>query len=193
MQLRHLFLTAGSLALAAVAWFLLQGTGPAGPQAEIIQSLEPESNSASAAEDDLVDIEGREVEAAPTREIASVATLAAESVEADHPWAGMLAGLTGRLVEADGTAVVGMRIELIEADSSLLFGAEHGALGATELEIGECFTDTEGRFLFEGARDGSFHAFNIDRGGGRATLRFVEQSVEHGSLTDVGDLSLIHI
>lgn len=188
MQSRHILIAVGAVVLAAVSWFVLSGPKSAESPRQIIQSLGPEAETEAGSGDDLVDVSGEVSVEAPTREAAVVETLAVEAVEEDHPWAGMLAGLTGRLVEPDGTPVVAMRVELIEADSSLLFGAEHGALGTPELEIGESFTDTEGRFLFEGARDGSFHAFNIDRGGGRATLRLVEQSVEHGSLTDVGDI-----
>ena len=187
MQTRHILLAAGAVALAAVAWFVL-GSNPAAPTDSIIQSLEPDAESMAPSGDNLVEISSEAAPEAAAREVAKVEALAVEAVDDDHPWAGMLAGLTGRLVEPDGTPVVAMRVELIEADSSLLFGAEHGALGVGELEIGESFTDSDGRFLFEGARDGSFHAFNIDRGGGRATLRLVEQSVEHGSLTDVGDI-----
>ncbi len=188
MQSRHILLAVGAIALAAVAWFVLSSGEPAGPSAPVIQSVTPDSEDAPVPSDDLADIRVQEAVAKTTREAAAVEALVVEADEEDHPWAGMLAGLTGRLVEPDGTPVVAMRVELIEADASLLFSAEHGALGADELEIGESFTDAEGRFMFEGARDGSFHAFNIDRGGGRATLRLVEQSVEHGGLTDVGDI-----
>ena len=187
MQSRHFLLAVGAVVLAAVAWFILGGESAA-PTDTIIQSLEPDAESVAATGDNLVDVGEQASAASTTREVAAVAAVAVEAVEEDHPWAGMLAGLTGRLVEPDGTPVVAMRIELIEADTSVLFAPEHGALGVGELEIGESFTDTDGRFLFEGARDGAFHAFNIDRGGGRATLRLVEQSVEHGTLTDVGDL-----
>lgn len=187
MQSRHLFVAVGAAVLAAALWIFLSPDEALQTQT-IVQSLEPDKPSVVPSGDDLVDIEGREAAENSTREVAAVEALAVASVEEEHPWAGMLAGLTGRLVEADGTPVSAMRIELVEADSSLLFGAEHGALGVDEFEIGETFTDSDGRFLFEGARDGSFHAFNIDRGGGRATLRLVEQSVEHGTLTDVGDI-----
>lgn len=189
MQPRHLLLAAFAVILAAAGWFALSGGASTSVQT-IDSTLQPSAAPAPDSGDELADLTGDSGAASSVREEGTFEAAAVESVEEDHPWAGMLAGLTGRLVEKDGTAVVAMRVELIEADASLLFGAEHSALGTTELEIGDTLTDSDGRFLFEGARDGSFHALNIDRGGGRATIRLVEQSVEHGMLTDLGDIEL---
>ncbi|QDV05742.1 Dioxygenase [Planctomycetes bacterium Poly30] len=190
MQLRSLLAVAAVVLIAAVGWFVLRTEPTAAPIGTIEQSLQPPDAPSPQRGDELAELGVRAAASDSGREAVAVAPIAVDSIEEEHPWAGMLAGLTGRLVEKDGTPVPSMRVELIEADASVLFGSEHAALGTPELEIGETFTDSEGRFLFEGARDGSFHALNIDRGGGRATIRLVEQSVENRTLTDLGDIVL---
>ncbi len=188
MQSRHLLVALGVVVLGLVSWFALREGAPAAPAETLVQTVQPEADAPPDNGDSLVDLGAGAMDATATRESAAVEAVAAQAVEDEHPWAGMLAGLTGRLVEKDGSPVVAMRVELIEADASLLFSAEHAALGTKELEIGDVRPDSDGRFLFEGARDGAFHVLNIDRGGGRATVRLVEQSVTHGELTDLGDI-----
>lgn len=183
------------LALVAVVllgggFFFLFGRGPqtpidAGGSREPIAE-EPTRDDTSA---DLVGVQGSNDDL--DRAAVDASLLADEvPVEGAHPWAGQLAGVTGRIVEEDGAPVVGMRVELLEIDLSNIMKVEHSAMGLDAPELGEAFTDEEGRFLIDGARRNAYHAFNIGRGTGRATIRFIENALEHGELTDVGDIVL---
>ncbi len=109
---------------------------------------------------------------------------------APSPWRGELAGLTGRVVERDGTPVAGMRVALLEVDSSLMF--DGSAIDADEprLELDETVSDREGRFLLGGARGPAFHGLGLDLGGPRATIRVIDQALPHRERTDLGDVVL---
>ncbi|MEM6570338.1 MAG: carboxypeptidase-like regulatory domain-containing protein [Planctomycetota bacterium] len=107
-----------------------------------------------------------------------------------HPWDEMLAGVTGRVLEEDGTPVVGIPVELLEGDANLLLAPDETPLGRPGLDVAATTTDAEGRFTIEGAAPTAFHALILDGGGGRSTVRFVEQSLSIGELTDVGDIVL---
>ncbi|MEM9378654.1 MAG: carboxypeptidase-like regulatory domain-containing protein [Planctomycetota bacterium] len=107
-----------------------------------------------------------------------------------HPWDEMLAGVTGRVLEADGTPVVGMPVELLEGDANLLLSADETPMGRPGLDVDASTTDAEGRFTIEGAAPTAFHVLVLDGGGGRSTIRFVEQTLSMGELTDLGDIVL---
>lgn len=176
--------------LAALAWFLTQsGTGQANEtgvsQQAIDRSVEVEQKA------DLADT-GVEATTRPARSEARVATVADEEILADgeHPWAGMLAGLKGRVVEEDGTPIVGMPVELLEFELASLLDVEFGAMGHEDIDVANAVTDGEGRFLLEGAQADAFHVVALDRAGGRSSVRIVEQSLEHEAIVDMGDIVL---
>ncbi|MEM6671388.1 MAG: carboxypeptidase-like regulatory domain-containing protein [Planctomycetota bacterium] len=107
-----------------------------------------------------------------------------------HPWTEMLAGVTGRIVEEDGTPVPGLRVELLEGDASLVLERDFTPFGREDLGVDEGRTDGEGRFLLQGGYATAFHALSIDGGGPRSSLRFVEHGLSMGEVTDVGDIVL---
>ena len=103
---------------------------------------------------------------------------------------GELAGLSGRVVESDGTPVAGIRVALLAFQGSLLF--DGGALDevAPSLELEETATDAAGRFLLGGANQQAIHGLGVDLGGPRATLRVIDQALVHRERTDLGDVVL---
>ncbi len=115
--------------------------------------------------------------------------LAVETAAAGS-WRGELAGLTGRVVESDGTPVAGIRVALLEFEASRLF--DGAALDQEEpsLEIEETVTDAAGRFLLGGANQRAFHGLGVDLGGPRATLRVVDHALAHRERVDLGDVVL---
>ena len=126
----------------------------------------------------------REPEVAPVERIAKAAPVPVSS-----PWAGRLAGLSGRVVESDGTPVVGMQVVLLEAEATLLFTDLAGGVEPS-FEVEASVTDDEGRFVLGGARGPAFHGLGLDLGGPRATLRIIDQVLVHGERTDIGDVVL---
>jgi len=104
---------------------------------------------------------------------------------------GELAGLTGRVVEVDGTPVPDFRVALLELDTTILFFDERpGAEAPASLVLAETTTDREGRFLLGGARAPAFHGLGLDLGGPRASLRVVEAALVHRRRADLGDVVL---
>lgn len=178
-------------AIATLAFFLLQSGGDRSLDMGGEGRSERIRDEASRTPSDLVGVD-RAGDARANREVAEASGLGAPSVvrEEDHPWAGKLAGITGRIVEEDGTPVENMRVELLEIDVSSILKAEHSAMGLEAPEIDEVYTKADGRFLLQGARRNAYHGLNIARGTGRATLRPIEQALEHGALTDLGDIVL---
>ncbi|MEL6712563.1 MAG: hypothetical protein AAFP86_02245 [Planctomycetota bacterium] len=190
---QRLLLVAFAVALLAVGGFFLLQSDPAPPVQPIDASraqAEPETPTRDVAALEGVQASGRseavrEIAAAPKAPAAPSGRL-----DPDHPWYGDLAGVTGRLVEEDGTPVPGLGVELIEADVSSLFKAVDSPLGLDSPVLDAAVSGPDGRFQLVGARLSAFHALTIGRGTGRATLRYVEQSLEHGQATDLGDIVL---
>lgn len=178
------------VALAALAFFLTRGQSSE-PLVDGLGGVSVADETPTPQED--VELAGvgagsaNVARAAVGAAVAPVATLD----EGAHPWAGKLAGVVGRLVEEDGTPVTEMRVELLEGDFSSLMKIEHSALQLESPDLDEDFTDDEGRFHLDGARRGAYHVLNIGRGTGRATLRVIEQALEHGELTDLGDIVML--
>jgi len=115
--------------------------------------------------------------------------VASSDVERTAP-RGELAGLTGRVVESDGTPVADIPVSLVEFESSLIF--DGSAIGEEEpnLELEETRTNAEGRFRLGDANVSGFHGLGIDLGGARATIRVVDHALVPGEHTDVGDVVL---
>ena len=134
-------------------------------------------------------------DSAPTPAVAPApaareATPAVVDLVAPNAWRGELAALVGRVVESDHTPVAGIRVSLLEVDSSFLF--DGSAIDADEprLELEETVTDREGRFALAGARASAFHGLGVDLGGPRATIRVIDHELPHHERTDIGDVVL---
>lgn len=193
MRAKSLVLVCLVLALAAAGWFLLKTAPDRG-------SDDPETDRMQAPER-TADSSGDPAQLAQTNERAGDRRVATPGVspataaptlaaKGDHPWSGQFAGLTGRLVEADGTPAAGLLVELAGIDVATMSPVEHRPLGVDDVIMGSGVSDSEGRFLIDRARGSGFHVLLIDGGGARATVRFVEQSLEYGTVTDLGDVVL---
>ena len=173
----------------ALVWFLASPHRE-GVRSEVGAVAQEVEGEAPSTESLLVPEGERAGEAEATRE--AVADLPGVSADAADPWLGELAGLRGRIVEEDGSAVSGIGVTLLEVDGVQLLAQEWERLGERPEEIvaGETTTDEEGRFEFAGTRAGAFHGLGIDLGGGRATLRILDTALENGEVQDVGDIVL---
>jgi len=174
--------------LAAFLWFALDRpatsteplTAAPGPIAPTAPAPEPSADLARAT-------------AAPAAESASVRRAAlpdAPAAPAAHPWAERLAGVTGRIVEVDGTPIAGLRVELLQLEVALALEAASTPLGNPTPEIDETRTGPDGRFVLGGAHPSAFHALGLDRGGPRGTLRIIERALALDERTDLGDIVL---
>jgi hypothetical protein len=106
-----------------------------------------------------------------------------------------LSGLRGRLVEEDGKPIPGLRVELLELLGSMLLGDfEHAltdaASGPPDLVVAKGVSDADGVFELQGAIGGAFHGLEIDEGGARGTLRFIDRTLLSGEVADLGDIVL---
>lgn len=189
MQHRWSLAAIGLAGLAGLAWFL---QGPPPPPVEPIEGERPSALGGPR------ETHGALLEAGPDGPAATAAVAQrrivegapAPAEEAQHPWHGQLAGVTGRLVEADGQPIVGLGVDLLQIDASLVLAAERTALGSPSLEVDEAVTGDDGRFVLDDATVGAFHVLGIDRGGARSTLRIVEQALVYGARVDLGDIML---
>lgn len=190
--MRNKILIAVSLVIVAVGGFFAlrpPTAEPDQPEVAVRDGVGRQAESTPAPA--LSEVDDGPSRSAPARVTEASAPMAASgNLPKDHPWFGQLAGVTGRLVEEDGTPVTEMRVELIEVDMTALMKESFAPRSLESPDIDETFTDADGRFVLQGARQGAYHALNIGRGTGRATLRIVEQSLEHGELTDLGDIVL---
>lgn len=185
-----LLLAALALLAAGAVYFIRSGDGTANPVLEgpTIKGAEapvaePAALTPVAAERDS----GGRVAAETAEGPGDLPTIAAAGA---HPWEPQFAGVTGRLVEADGTPVAGLEVELIEADGNMFSKAVHHALLTDSLIVGRGKSGPGGVFRIRGARGEGFHALIIDPGGGRSTIRLVEQSLSYGKVTALGDVTL---
>ena len=108
----------------------------------------------------------------------------------EHPWEGRFARVSGRIIEHDGSPATGLRVELLALNRDLDWNVEHRALGDERLVVGRTRTDDEGRFELGRTRPSSLHALSIDGGGVRSTARILDQSLEYGAVTDIGEIQL---
>jgi hypothetical protein len=191
MRNRSTFFALGGVLLLALGLLYFLQNGPTPPPAPVIAAGPSTPVIPEAADVDLATPAGS---AAPP-----VRTGAAERARSEaaptpapavHPWHGRLAGVTGRLVEADGSPIDGMRIELLQVDASLLLPTGAAPLMNPSLELDETRSSEDGRFVLEGAYVDAFHVLGIDRGGARSTLRIVERALELGERVDLGDVVL---
>jgi hypothetical protein len=124
----------------------------------------------------------------------AVAETTPATPEVDAEYAAGLSGLTGRIVELDGTPVAKIEVELLGVGMEEIFGdasrffTDSG--NPIPLTRGSVKTGDDGRFLFERQNPEQFTGLAIDIGGPRATVRFVDTSLSAGALVDIGDVVL---
>ena len=126
---------------------------------------------------------------ATEREAAASDTSAATGYEQN------LAGVTGRLVEADGRPVGQVRIELLElgpermeqqASSTFLPPTERW----NDWAVASATTASDGTFLLRGARPSSLQLIGVDLRGKRPWMKIVDDYLHPGAQTDLGDIVL---
>ncbi|MBI1853281.1 MAG: sigma-70 family RNA polymerase sigma factor [Planctomycetes bacterium] len=132
---------------------------------------------------------------APTATVTIARPAEASSVaRAPSAFERALAGLTGRLVEHDGTPVPETRIALVEVRAELLADLFIGSVDPNprplDVVVATGVTDAEGRFLLRGARTLGSHALGIDLGGARGALKLIDAALHPGEVVDVGDVRL---
>jgi len=189
MQHRWSLVAIGLACLAGLAWFL---QGPPPPPARPIVGEGPSALTGPPAAPGAeleAGLAGPAASAAPSQR-RTVEGAPAPAVQGEHPWHGQLAGVTGRIVEADGQPIAGLRVDLLQVDASLVLASDRTALGNPSLEVDDTVTGDDGRFVLDDATVGAFHVLGIDRGGPRSTLRIVEQALAYGERIDLGDIAL---
>lgn len=133
--------------------------------------------------------------ATPTTERTATAEDAtANELDVDAEYAAGLAGLTGRVVELDGTPVAKIDVELLGVAMDEVFGDATRFFRTDDalfpLSRGSVKTDDDGRFTFERQNPEQFTGLGIGLGGPRATVRFVDCSFSAGAIVDLGDIVL---
>jgi len=177
--------------LVACGWWATLGGGSR------VEALSPGDGVAASSPDSEAVIDGPEVDRARSVDAESEVREAMVDVvpvlsAMPETWAGELGGIIGRVVEEDGSAVVGISVAFLQADGNLILAADLAELGEEppEFILERAITDDEGRFRMGGAYDGSFHGLGIDLRGPRCTLRVVDTQLHHREVTDLGDIVL---
>lgn len=196
MNARLLVPLALLLALAAALFLFFAPAEDTPLQPEVAPPAAPEVAAEAAPELDVAPlpvagaerVESRAVKAAPPLELPA-ALAAAPLLYRDN-----LAGVRGRVVEADGTPVAGIGLELFGAapsdffvDPDVLFS---GAAPEVAAARGATRSDEEGRFQFAHMDPLAHHALALDLGGPRATVRFLDAAPGAGEVRDLGDVVL---
>ncbi|MFT6108506.1 MAG: protocatechuate 3,4-dioxygenase beta subunit [Planctomycetota bacterium] len=188
--MRYLFALVALLVAAGFGWFLMADR-PAPDPTSVVPVTQDED---AGSQTDATDLGS--VLPTPTDQRTSVTstgpavsgTAGAVADEGDHPWAEDLSGVTGRVLEASGEPAAGLVVSLLEVSSDTLLNTSTVALPHDSIEVGEATTDAEGRFLIKGAMAAAMHGIGIDLGGQRATVRVVDESLDYGKVTDIGDV-----
>ncbi len=173
------------LLAAAAAWKLLPE--PAEPAVPV---------SARAAERtpaELVAPPAAAAAAQVTEERAEVAVVE-EPPRIDDAYRAALAGVRGRVVEADGTPVARAPIALVELEPMHILSGAPGAgleaLRSPTMLATAGITDDEGRFVLRGTRPHAVHALAVDPRGPRSSLLVLERALSSAEVADLGDLVL---
>jgi len=191
MRAKLFALAAVVVAAAVAAFFLLDSGGGDEVPPTDVGRRDQGREAVTPEADELAGVSAAERAAARTVAEAPVGPkLGAGAIGEDHPWAGELAGITGRLVEEDGTPVAGLPVELMEVDITSILKTEHSPLGLDSPDVDSAVSGEDGRFVLDGARISAYHALSIGRGTGRAQLRLIDQALENGKRTDLGDIVL---
>lgn len=105
-----------------------------------------------------------------------------------------LSGLTGRVVERDGTPVADLKLDLIGGGFDDLFVGTGSWFDGTGHDLaplkGSTRTGDEGRFTFTGVDPTGMYGLSVDPAGARGTLRFIDSTPNSGETRDIGDVVL---
>jgi len=106
-----------------------------------------------------------------------------------------LGGITGRVVEPDGTPVPGMFVELLGGSFESIMPPIETLFTSDEppmfdAHIADDVTDDEGCFRFNGLQILAVHLLGVDLGGARAKVQFIDRAPVAGEIADIGDVVL---
>jgi RNA polymerase sigma-70 factor (ECF subfamily) len=154
---------------------------------------EPVDSASSAMLDERADTPdvARSNSAAPDSEAladrSAVPTAPANAQDDERErWDALLAGCSGRVLDAQGAPLAGLSVALVDVDIDDLWPP----IDAVNPLRDVVRTDSEGRFTLRGARPAALHALAIDAGGPRATLRLVDAQLSPSEVMQIGDVQL---
>lgn len=105
-----------------------------------------------------------------------------------------LGGLSGRVVEEDGTPVVEINVALVGLDYyAIIQPMSFDGLDSDPVVdpvLGEVLTDEEGRFLVRDLEPRIVGGVLVDPGGPRAVVQIIDQTPSTGEIRDLGDIVL---
>lgn len=185
----------GALALlGGLAWWLLRDERPGGggPRVEAPRVDTPAPLAPVAEAEGIT----------PTRELAPTPVVPVVAVAdeldarpAPESFTRELSGLHGRLVEADGTPVPNLKVELLQLELDLVMASFEGGFADppkrfTEPIVATTKARADGVFELHGVQSTPVMVLGIDLGGGRATAQLVDASFTRGATVDLGDIVL---
>jgi hypothetical protein len=185
-----LVLTLVGLSVGAVLWLMSGDDESAGPM-NVLSASEAHDEGATlpTVGDALADTDRAPTLVAMMGEVPEV-----DVREMPESYRRALGGLTGRILEADLSPVVGMNIELAGGRASTFMRSARNLLQELDpgLDIiaGAAVTDFEGRFRMGDIDPRTFGVLLIDPGGPRALIKVLENTPVSGEDKDLGDIVL---
>lgn len=175
-----------------IAWATLGGADA--PRANALAragAWAPGAAELSALDDPRLDATPTLTPAGPTVRVDATADSAVSGARSAAE--GGLATATGRVVEEDGTPVVGIAVELIAVSLEHLERAvtqPFEPVAAPAARVARAVTDAEGQFRLAGAEVNTHALIGIDLGGARPFARLVDEGLARGVARPLGDFVL---
>jgi len=187
-------LVAGLMAivLAVGAWLVLGG----GDEAEGDEGVAVIGTAGDGVPAARPAVEARETPEALAPDQAATAPREPEAPPMPDSYRHALGGLTGRVVEEDGTPVPGVLVEAAGADvvaileSLTLADSLAGPPPALDVVLGSDTTAEDGTFVIRDLEPATLGVLLVDARGPRNHLRPIEQTPVSGETLDVGDIVL---
>lgn len=193
MERKHLaglLLTLTALAVGAGVW-LMSGDDE---DDDLVSVIAPVDARDTKIELPVVSERVSEIERAPVLVALVDSVPEPETREMPESYRLALGALTGRVLEADLTPVVGMNVELAGGRASTFMLPARSFLreGGLTLDLiaGSAVTDSEGRFRMVDIDPRTFGLLMLDPGGPRVMVKVLDVTPESGEERDLGDIIL---
>ncbi len=182
------------IVLGALGYFLSDLFTDSGGDGDM-QTVTAESTAGDLPEIDPLALTD---DAAPTElQTPTIATVVPELEQGRGPpasYTAALGGITGRVLEEDGTPVPDLPLEIIAGRPSQFLMPRMEMLEELQADLdliaGTAVTDAEGRFFFEHLDPRILGGLLLDPGGPRTVLRILEMTPSSGAVRDIGDIVL---